>query len=187
MDAAPTATLGERYTVAVSGLDFTSLGAPANTRLKVAVGGRVVARNVPVADGAATASFTLPNRGRVVITAYPSRTVVRVPVTVTKGTVTVIDKDESRTVRQGRPVSFRVRTAALGERLWPTGRIKVYIGDRVVARTTLHSWNRGTKKITLSKQDLRRYGTGTVVVTTKLVSSRNALPAELKVLTLTIT
>jgi 5'-nucleotidase len=184
--AAPTAKLGQSYRIAVSGLDLTSLGAPANSWLKVTVGGKTVARNVPVTDGAATVRVKLPNRGAVVITAYPSKTVVRVPVSIGKGTVTVIDKDEARTVKRGKAVAFRVRTAALGDGYWPTGTVKVYIGTRVVAKVTLRAGDHGTKKITLTKGDLRRYGKGTVVATAKLVSSSNSEPTDLKVLTLTI-
>ncbi|MBI5027262.1 MAG: 5'-nucleotidase C-terminal domain-containing protein, partial [Actinobacteria bacterium] len=116
-----------------------------------------------------------------------SGTKVTVPVTIQKATVTAFGKNESRQVRKGTPVTFRVQTAPLGAGVWVTGTVKVYIGSRVVAKTTLHRWNFGTKRITLTKSDLRRYGRGTVVATAKLVSSSNAEPADLKVLTLTIT
>lgn len=184
--AASTAAVGQEFPISISGLDLTSLGAPANTSLKVSVGGRTVANHVPVTNGAADVTITLPNRGPVVVTAKPSGTTVTVPVTITKATATVFGLNESRTVKKGKPVTFRVQTAALGAGLWVTGTVKVYIGKRVVARTTLHTWNHGTKLIVLSKGDLRRYGRGTVVATAKLVSSANTLPADLKVLTLTI-
>ncbi len=188
VQAAATAAVGDDYQIKVSNLDLTSLGSPQNTKLNVTVGGKTVARNVPVTDGAATVSVTLPNRGAVVLTAKPSGTVVRVPVEISKATVKVFGKSETLTVKKGTPVTFRVQTEALGTGIWATGTIKVYIGSRVVAKTTLHKWNYGTKKITLTKGDLRRYGRTTVVATAKLVSSSNAVvPAELKVLTLHIT
>ena len=186
VQAASTATVGEELPIKISNLDLTSLGSPANTSLKVTVGGRTVANHIPVTDGAADFSITLPNRGAVVVTARPSGTKVTVPVTIGKATATVYGLNESRTVRKGHSVAFRIQTAALGTGLWVTGTVKVYIGTRVVAKTTLHSWNHGTKKITLTKGDLRRYGRGTVVATAKLVSSSNTLPADLKVLTVTI-
>lgn len=188
VQAAPTAAVGDDYQIKVSNLDLTSLGSPQNTKLSVTVGGKTVARNVPVTGGAASFSVTLPNRGAVVLTAKPSGTVVRVPVEISKATVKVLGKDESRTVKKGNPVTFRVQTEALGVGIWATGTVKVYIGKRLVAKTTLHNWNYGTKKITLSKGDLRRYGRTTVVATARLVSSGNtAVPTDLKVLTLTIT
>ena len=186
VQAESTAVVGQEFPISVSGLDLTSLGSPANTTLKVKVGGRTVANHIPVTDGAADFSVTLPNRGAVVITAKPSGTKVTVPVTIEKAAVTPFGLNESRTVQKGQRVTFRVQTAALGAGMWVTGKVKVYIGTRVVARTTLHKRNHGTKLITLSKADLRRYGRSTVVATAKLVSSANALPADLKVLTLTI-
>jgi 5'-nucleotidase len=188
VQANPTAKLGERYQLSVSGLNLTSLGAPENTWLKVIVGGKTVARNVPVTDGAATLSITLPNRGAVEIRAYPSHTSVKVPVTISKAVVTPIDKNEARSVKKGSRVSFRVRTAAIGEGIWATGKVRVTIGSRVVATANLRASDHGTKWITLTKGDLKRYGKGTVVATAKLVSSSNATtPVDLKVLTLTIT
>lgn len=82
LSAATTAAVAQPYTVSVSDLDLTSLGSPKNTSLEVRVGGELVT-SVPVTDGAATASFTMPNSGEVVLTALPSKTVVRVPVTTT--------------------------------------------------------------------------------------------------------
>lgn len=187
VQAAPTATVGQEYPISISNLNLTSLGSPQNTSLKITVGGRTVANHVAVTDGAADVTITLPNRGAVVIEARPSGTKVTVPVTIQKATVTAFGKNESRQVRKGTPVTFRVQTAPLGAGVWVTGTVKVYIGSRVVAKTTLHRWNFGTKRITLTTSDLRRYGRGTVVATAKLVSSSNAEPADLKVLTLTIT
>ena len=186
VQAEATATVGQEFPISISGLDLTSLGSPANTTVKVTVGGKTVANRVPVTDGAANVTINLPNRGAVVVTAKPSGTKVTVPVTIKKATVKAFGLNESRTVRKGSPVTFRVQTAALGAGMWVTGTVKVYIGKRVVARTTLHTRNHGTRLITLSRGDLRRYGKGTVVATAKLVSSGNARPADLKVLTLTI-
>lgn len=186
VQAESTATVGQEFPISISGLDLTSLGSPANTRLMVSVGGRTVANHIPVTDGAADFTINLPNRGAVVVTAKPSGTRVTVPVTIGKATVKAFGLNESRIVHKGKRVTFRVQTAALGAGMWVTGTVKVYIGSRVVARTTLHKGNHGTKLITLSRADLRRYGRGTVVATAKLVSSANSLPADLKILTLTI-
>lgn len=76
---------GSRVTFQVSGLDLTSLGAPANTTAAVTIGG-VAAGNVTVTGGAATVELTVPESlsgaQSIVITASPSNTVVRIPVTV---------------------------------------------------------------------------------------------------------
>ncbi|MGC3994965.1 MAG: 5'-nucleotidase C-terminal domain-containing protein [Propionicimonas sp.] len=186
VQAASTAAVGDEYPISLSGLDLTSLGAPANTKLTVKVGGKTVARNVPVTDGAAAFDVTLPNTGKVVVTAKPSGTVVRIPVTIEKAEPKVYGLAESRTVKKGTPVKFRVQTAPLGTGVWVTGTVKVYVGDRVVARTTLRPGNYGTKSITIPKSALKRYGRSTVVATAKLVTSPVAQPTDLKVLTLTI-
>ncbi|MFT4108512.1 bifunctional metallophosphatase/5'-nucleotidase [Propionicimonas sp.] len=187
VQAAATAAVGEEYPISLSGLDLTSLGAPANTRLSVTVGGKTVARNVTVTDGAAAFSVTLPNTGAVVVKARPSGTVVRIPVAIGKAEATVYGKAESRTVKKGSPVRFRVQTAPLGTGVWVTGKVKVFIGNRVVARATLRKGNFGTKSVTISRAALKRYGRGTVVATAKLVTSPDTQPTDLKVLTLTIT
>jgi 5'-nucleotidase len=80
--AASTAKVGESYTVEVSDLNLTSRGAPENTSLEVRVGNTLVT-TVPVSGGAASATFTMPSTEDVTLTAKPSNTVVRVPVTTT--------------------------------------------------------------------------------------------------------
>jgi 5'-nucleotidase len=80
--AASTAKVGESYTVEVSDLNLTSRGAPENTSLEVRVGDTLVT-TVPVSGGAASATFTMPSTENVTLTAKPSNTVVRVPVTTT--------------------------------------------------------------------------------------------------------
>lgn len=79
--AAATTTVGEKYSVEVGDLNLTSLGSPANTSLEVRVGNTLVT-TVPVSSGAASATFTVPNTGAMTLTAKPSNTVVRVPVTI---------------------------------------------------------------------------------------------------------
>lgn len=82
LTAATTAAVGQPYTVSVSDLNLTSRGAPENTTLEVRVGNTLVT-TVPVTDGAASATFTMPSTEDVTLTAKPSNTVVRVPVTTT--------------------------------------------------------------------------------------------------------
>jgi 5'-nucleotidase len=82
LTAASTAKVGESYSVSVSDLNLTSLGSPENTSLEVRVGDKLVT-TVPVSGGAASATFTMPSTEAVTLTALPSKTVVRVPVTTT--------------------------------------------------------------------------------------------------------
>lgn len=86
--SAPTAAkIGEKYSLSASDLDLTSLGSPANTSLEVRVGDTLVA-TVPVTAGAASANFTVPHAGAVTLTAKPSNTVVRVPVSIARPATT---------------------------------------------------------------------------------------------------
>ncbi len=82
---------GETGTLSVSGLDMTSLGAPANSALQVGVqpaaGDGSTPLDVgtfPVVDGAATVTLPMPGIGAYVLVmrAADSSTVVTLPVTV---------------------------------------------------------------------------------------------------------
>jgi 5'-nucleotidase len=87
---APTASVFAGSTVSfdVAGLNLTSLGSPKTTRLSVSWRGSGSAfAPITVTNGAAHAELTVPGtaavgRGEFVLTAQPSGTVVRVPVTV---------------------------------------------------------------------------------------------------------
>lgn len=79
--AATTGTVGESYTMKVSDLNLTSVGSPANTSLEVRVGDTLVT-TVPVTNGAAEATITIPNTGAVTLTALPTKTTITVPVTI---------------------------------------------------------------------------------------------------------
>ena len=100
------------------------------------------------------------------MTARPSGTKVTVPVTIGKATATVYGLNESRTVRKG-PFGL-VPRADRSSRHWLVGHghgegLHRYAGWSRRPRCT--AGNHGTKKITLTKGDLRRYGRGTVVAT----------------------
>ena len=79
---------GEQVTFTVSELDLTSLGSPANTELSLSWEGRAVEpATVSVSGGTAAVAFTLPadasGEGVLTLTASPTGTIVRVPLTVT--------------------------------------------------------------------------------------------------------
>lgn len=81
---------GEEITFDVAKLDLTSLGSPANTTLAVqyvdAAGTATALQSVPVAEGAASVTVTLPkdaaDAGSLVMVAAPSETTVTVPLSV---------------------------------------------------------------------------------------------------------
>jgi 5'-nucleotidase len=80
-------TVGSPLQFAVSSLDLTSLGAPANTSLAVSLGG-VPLGSVPVVNGAATVDLPVPagvpgGAQSLVLVATPSGTTVTIPVNVT--------------------------------------------------------------------------------------------------------
>lgn len=92
-----TVRAGETLQFSVAGLDLTSQGAPQNTTLAVTISGAALG-SVPVTDGAATVSVTLPagtpaGAAALTLTAAPSGTVVTVPLTVEAAQV----KAETRT------------------------------------------------------------------------------------------
>lgn len=78
---------GDTVSLTVSKLDLTSLGSPANTELTLTwEGSSAVLGTVPVSGGTAAVTFTVPadasGAGTLVMTAAPSGTVVRMPITV---------------------------------------------------------------------------------------------------------
>jgi len=275
LTAASTAKVGQSYSISVSDLDLTSVGSPANTSLEVRVGNTLVT-TVPVSGGAASATFTMPNTGAVTLTALPSQTVVRVPVTtqalatstslklskttvsygtsvratakvtgtstgkvrftagsrtveanlvggvatatlptnlavgkhrvvasfvadsvaaasssapvtlkVTMASVTVINKVGYAVVSAKKPFTFTVSTKALGQGVWATGTVKVYLHGKVVATTTLTPADKGSKKITVASKYLNRYGRGaSVSIKATLTKSATTKDAVLKVIRL---
>ncbi|MFJ6679505.1 ExeM/NucH family extracellular endonuclease [Microbacterium sp. NPDC091382] len=81
-----TVTAGDTLAFQVAGMDLTSKGAPANTEVTVSLGDQVLG-TAPVTDGAASVSVTLPagtaaGATQLTVTAAPSGTVVRIPLTV---------------------------------------------------------------------------------------------------------
>ena len=92
---------GSTVSFDVKNLDLTSLGSPENTTLKIAIDGSSAdlgtaavtkgdPANAQMANGTATVSFTVPedapDASSIVLTAEPSGTVVRIPLTVTTAT-----------------------------------------------------------------------------------------------------
>jgi len=151
--AASTAKVGDSYTIAASDLNLTSLGSPENTSLEVRVGGTLVT-TVPVSAGAATATFTMPNSGDVVLTALPSKTVVRVPVTTTLLASTTTLKVSKTTVAYG--TGIKATATVTGPK---TGTVKFSIAGRsltaaltngVATATLPNDVAVGTHKVTAS-------------------------------------
>ncbi len=126
LSAASTAKVGQPYTIDVSDLDLTSLGSPANTSLEVRVGNTLVT-SVPVAGGSATATFTVPNTGAVTLTALPSKTVVRVPVTTQALATTTTLKLSKHTVSYGTSVVATAKVTGT-----TTGKVRFTTGSRSV-------------------------------------------------------
>ncbi|GAA2001132.1 hypothetical protein GCM10009818_09950 [Nakamurella flavida] len=87
--APTTVATGETVTFTVSGLDLTSLGAPANQLVGVLLGDRPLG-DVTVANGSAQISFAVPDDAptgeqTLSVVAAPSGTVVSLPMTITAG------------------------------------------------------------------------------------------------------
>jgi 5'-nucleotidase len=85
-EAPTTVAAGEAVTLAVSGLNLTSRGAPQNTTAEVMLDGATLGE-LPVTDGAISGSVTIPastapGSYTLEITVAPSGTVVRLPLTV---------------------------------------------------------------------------------------------------------
>lgn len=88
--------LGATATVQLDKLDLTSTGSPVNTSVSaVFEGSAAAAQTSEVTTGSATVAFTVPadvvGTTRLVITASPSNTVVRVPITVNAIVVPPVD------------------------------------------------------------------------------------------------
>lgn len=126
LSAASTAKVGQPYSVTVSDLDLTSLGSPLNTSVEVRVGDTLVTR-VPVSSGAATATFTMPSTGAVTLTALPSKTVVRVPVTTEALATSTTLKLAKTTVSYGTSVRATAKVTGAS-----TGKVRFTAGSRSV-------------------------------------------------------
>ncbi len=132
----------------VAGLDLTSLGSPLNTSLAIAwVGSAAVFDDVVVDGGAASLSLVVP--GDVVgdtvllLTAAPSGTVVRVPVTVTEPeptgpvastTTLVLTPDR---IKKGQSTVAVAHVQAEG--LVPTGKVVFRLGGKKIGTVALKS------------------------------------------------
>ncbi len=102
---------GDTVSLNVSKLDLTSLGSPANTDLTLTwEGSSAVLGTVPVSGGSAAVSFTVPadasGAGTLVMTAAPSGTIVRVPISVEAA----VKATTSTNLKLNRVIGFSWRT-----------------------------------------------------------------------------
>jgi 5'-nucleotidase len=115
--------IGDDVTATVAKLDLTSLGSPKNTKLDVSWQGSAASfGTVDVVDGSATVTAEVPAdafiSSELVLTAKPSGTVVRVPVTVSDGL-----PEPGRLAGETR-YDTAVAASAAG---WPNGAETVYV------------------------------------------------------------
>ncbi|WP_448060335.1 ExeM/NucH family extracellular endonuclease [Cellulomonas hominis] len=140
---------GSELSFPVTGLDLTSLGAPANTALDVQLDGTSLG-TATVASGAATVTVTVPagttaGEHALTLTASPSGTTVTLPVVVEPGTpeliasTTTLTADRTRQVyRAPTGVTFTARvTVADGSRA--TGAVDLVVGETVLATVPLRA------------------------------------------------
>ncbi|MBF4572636.1 ExeM/NucH family extracellular endonuclease [Herbiconiux sp. VKM Ac-1786] len=120
--------LGAEVSATVSGLDLTSLGSPQNTTVQASwPGSAATFEATPVTGGSATVTVEVPAdayaSSQLVLTAQPSGTVVRIPVSVTGGLPTPPEVD-----RIGGADRFEVAVNASKDG-WPDGSDTVYIAS----------------------------------------------------------
>lgn len=101
---------------------------------------------------------------------------------VTKATVKPIDKQEWRLASASRPLTFTVKTQALGDDVWATGTLKTYLNGKVVATTSLTEADHGTVRITVPAKVLKSHRHRVITIVTKLTDSATTEKATLKVL-----
>lgn len=178
LSAPTTAKVGESYTLSVSELDLTSLGSPANTSLEVRVGDTLVT-TVPVSGGAATATFTMPSTGAVTLTALPSQTLVRVPVTTEALATSTTLKLSKNTVSYGTSVVATAKVTGTA-----TGKVRFTVGARSVEAAVVGGVARAKLPADLA------VGTHRVVasfVADNVAAASSSAPAKLKVTKATVT
>lgn len=172
VSAASTAKVGQPYTVEVSDLDLTSLGSPANTSLEVRVGDTPVT-TVPVSGGAATATFTVPNTGAVTLTALPSKTVVRVPVTTQALATTTTLKLSKTTTSYGTSVRATAKVTGTS-----TGKVRFSVGARSVEATLAGGLATATLPADLA---VGKHRVVASFVADKMAAASSSAPVTLKV------
>lgn len=178
LSAPTTAKVGESYTLSVSELDLTSLGSPANTSLEARVGDTLVT-TVPVSGGAATATFTMPSTGAVTLTALPSQTLVRVPVTTEALATSTTLKLSKNTVSYGTSVVATAKVTGTA-----TGKVRFTVGARSVEAAVVGGAARAKLPADLA------VGTHRVVasfVADDVAAASSSAPAKLKVTKATVT
>jgi 5'-nucleotidase len=170
------ATQGDVLSFGVSKLDLTSLGSPANTSLSATwVGSAAAPVIIPVTGGAATVGVTVPRdvagAATLVLTATPSGTTVRIPVTVAVALVATTTRATvvPRTTFQGFPAVVLVQVNAPKTR--PTGSVRVSVDGVVVATRTL---NKGVTAVVLPAN----LSVGTHAVTVQYLGSATLAPSS---------
>jgi hypothetical protein len=102
---------------------------------------------------------------------------------VTKATVKPINKQEWRVASASKPLTFTVKTQALGDDVWATGTLTTYLNGKVIATTALTDADHGTVTITVPAKALKtHHHHGVVTIVTKLTDSDTTRVAVLKVL-----
>jgi 5'-nucleotidase len=146
----------ENVSIALSKLDLTSTGSPANTSVsaKVTAGGKSFdVGSFPVTAGAATVAFKLPT-GAVgdavlTVTAAPTNTTVSIPLTVERFATTTT---ASAPARAKTGTTFLVEAAvAPTSGVVPTGTVSVKDGDTVLASAPLDATGKASIEVSASK------------------------------------
>jgi 5'-nucleotidase len=176
------AEAGTQVSVPVSGLDLTSLGSPRNTSLEVRLDGAALG-TVAVADGAATATATIPARtaaGAHVLTlvARPSGTTVTLPLQVTPArTATTTRLTAWPTVQKvGSPVRTTLTaTVSAAKKGGPatTGTVEFVVDGTVVASAPLR-FGAATATIPAASQAGSRQVVARYVGTSSLAPSQSS-------------
>lgn len=149
-------TAGTQVTVPVSGLDLTSLGAPANTTVTATWQDRVLVET-PVSAGRADVTVTVPadvpaGPTTLTLTAQPSGTTVTVPLTVTAAPVPVASATVLVSTAALQKCPFLpvllISATGLADGSGAVGAVQFREGEKVLATRTA---NRGLAAIVLPR------------------------------------
>ncbi|WP_370617077.1 5'-nucleotidase C-terminal domain-containing protein [Mumia qirimensis] len=155
--AAPTGLLpGASASVTLPKLDLTSLDSPQNTTVSATLNGTSLG-TFPVTNGSATVTFTAPASAGtydLVVTAQPTGTTARIPVTVVKGSSSVKAVVRGNAYGNGGAVQATVTPATA------TGTVTVKLGTKVLGTGTVKN---GKVTIPIKKKALLP-GTHTLTV-----------------------
>lgn len=149
---------GDTVSLNVSKLDLTSLGSPANTELTLTwEGSSAVLGTVPVTAGSAAVSFTVPadasGSGTLLMTAAPSGTTVRVPISVEAAPIFTSSTD----LKLQGPIGFSWKmskvkvTVSTDADTAPTGSVIITVNGTAVTTVPLTADDKGKVKVMLPK------------------------------------